>query len=342
MNLRKVLVIICIAIFLIASGVLIFLLRGNSSDEDNIVNDASVVGNTAGNLNNGGLFCEYDGTVYFSNGYDGGALYSMNPDETKIKRISNTAIKSINVDKKRIYYVLSGDSTGSGLGYIRKATGMYSIKKNGSKTISYTQDPVGIAALCGDNLYYQHYTKGIGTVLDCVTTKKKNNHTVINAMISPASVNSGRIYYGNTDKDMYLYVFDTATESSSMVYPHNMYNAVLYNGDIYYMDLETNYQLHRYIPSTGDDYAITADRVDNFNVYNGMIFYQKDSSSEDAGIYRTTIEGGASELVSSGIYKDINCTSNYVYFHPYDSLVPMYHASLYGGTATMFEPGVDK
>ena len=33
-------------------------------------------GSTAGNLYNGGLFCEYDGTVYFSNPSDGGKLYS--------------------------------------------------------------------------------------------------------------------------------------------------------------------------------------------------------------------------------------------------------------------------
>ena len=31
------------------------------------MNPEGTVGNTAGNLNNGGLFCEYDGKVYFSN-----------------------------------------------------------------------------------------------------------------------------------------------------------------------------------------------------------------------------------------------------------------------------------
>ena len=317
------------------------MLRSGSDEDDVAANDITTVGNTPGNLNNGGLFCEYDGTVYFANGYDGGALYSMNPDETKVKRISNVSVESINVDKKRIYYVLSGDSSGSGLGYIRKATGMYSIKKNGTKMISYTQDPVGIAALCGNNLYYQHYMKNVGTVLDCVSIKKKNNHTVVKAMVSPASVSNGKIFYGNTDGDMYLYSLDTSTESSSIIYPHNMYNPVIYNGDIYYMDLETKYQLHRYIPSTGDDIVITYDRVDNFNVYNGMVYYQKDSSASDTGIYRTTIEGGDSELVYSGVYKDINCTSNYVYFHPYDSLSPVYHAPIYGGGVSLFNPGVD-
>lgn len=37
------------------------------------------VGNTAGNLNNSGYFCEYDGTVYFANAYDSNTLYSMDP-----------------------------------------------------------------------------------------------------------------------------------------------------------------------------------------------------------------------------------------------------------------------
>ena len=39
------------------------------------LNDAATVGNTAGNLNNNGYFCEYDGRVYFANAYDGYSLY---------------------------------------------------------------------------------------------------------------------------------------------------------------------------------------------------------------------------------------------------------------------------
>ena len=34
------------------------------------MNDENTTGNTAGNLNNGGLFCESDGKVYFANAYD--------------------------------------------------------------------------------------------------------------------------------------------------------------------------------------------------------------------------------------------------------------------------------
>ena len=34
-------------------------------------------GNIPGNMQNGGLFFEMDGKVYFSNAYDDGCLYSM-------------------------------------------------------------------------------------------------------------------------------------------------------------------------------------------------------------------------------------------------------------------------
>lgn len=49
-------------------------------------NPPETVGNTAGNLNNSGYFCEYDGKVYFANVYDSDTLYSMDPSEQNIKK----------------------------------------------------------------------------------------------------------------------------------------------------------------------------------------------------------------------------------------------------------------
>ena len=57
------------------------------------MNPPGTVGNTAGNLYNSGLFCEYDGTVYFSNAADNGALYSMNVDETEVKKLNTLKYK---------------------------------------------------------------------------------------------------------------------------------------------------------------------------------------------------------------------------------------------------------
>ena len=80
-----------IVLFLIGSAILSYL-SGRVP-----ANDISVTGNTAGNLNNGGLFAESEGRVYFSNAYDGGCLYSMNSDETDLKKLGSSSVNSINV-----------------------------------------------------------------------------------------------------------------------------------------------------------------------------------------------------------------------------------------------------
>ena len=58
-------------------------------------NPPETVGNTAGNLNNSGYFCEYDGKVYFANVYDSDTLYSMDPSEQDIKKLGNASVQNI-------------------------------------------------------------------------------------------------------------------------------------------------------------------------------------------------------------------------------------------------------
>ena len=60
-----------------------------------LTND-DTVGNTPGNLNNGGYFCESDGRVYFANAYDDYALYSMKADESDLKKINDGSFSCLN------------------------------------------------------------------------------------------------------------------------------------------------------------------------------------------------------------------------------------------------------
>ena len=329
-----------VSISLLAALIVASVLKKNMP-----MNEDYYVGNPGGNLYNGGLFCEHEGKVYFSNPNDNGFLYVMNPDETDVKKIAGVSVESINVDKHRVYYALSGQSTGSGLGYLRKATGLFSVKKSGGDNICYTQDAVGVSTLIGSYLYYQHYDKSRGTYLDRIKIDKSNPSTVIAAMINPGSADSGYIYYAgvpsgdnnhpNDYKDMYLHMYDTRTGTDTTLFEHQMYQPIYDNGNIYYMDLETKYQLHRYNLATGEDVTLTDERVDMFNVGSGMIYYQTDSSSPDAALKRMTTDGTDIETVATGVYCDINMTSNFVYFHSFESKSMMYHQSVRGGINMM-------
>lgn len=292
-------------------------------------NDSFQAGNTPGNLNNKGLFCESNGIVYFSNPYDHDVLYSMNPDETNVKRLNNVGVSSINADSKRIYYSQTGSADGSGLGYVRNTTGMYRCNLLGDNTYCYTKDPVGILALCGNNLYFQHYEVETGAYLDVTPIDKKTFTPLLYSMVSPAGVSGTTIYYAGNDKDHYLYALDTATNTSTLIWEKAVWNPIYQDGWVYFMDLRSNYELHRYNLSTGEEQVLSSDRIDFFNVYGNVIYYQKSSTTSPA-LKRINIDGTNDEIIKKGVYESVNITSQYAYFNEFSKKTPVYHQSTFG------------
>ena len=68
-NKKKLLIVFCSLFVVLATLTLLTKIQ-----EHIPANASGTVGNTAGNLNQIGLFCEHDGTVYFSNAYENGSL----------------------------------------------------------------------------------------------------------------------------------------------------------------------------------------------------------------------------------------------------------------------------
>ena len=104
---KKNIIIVCAVVFVLAALFTIAILTGKIP-----MNDPYTVGNTAGNLNNGGLFCESDGRVYFANAYDNNALYSMNADETDVVKLNSNSVASINAGGDYLYYYMESGTNG--------------------------------------------------------------------------------------------------------------------------------------------------------------------------------------------------------------------------------------
>ncbi len=330
---RKMIVPITITVLILGALLTLTILSQRAP-----LNASDTIGNTAGNLNNKGLFCEQNNLVYFANPYDNDVLYSMNPDETNAKRLTNVAVQSINADSNKIYYSQKHTTSGSGLGYIRKPTGLYSCNLKGKGTTCYTQDAVGIVSLCGSHLYFQHYTNQTGTYLDKIRIDKKEHTEILNQMVTPACVSGGFIYFNGMDKDHYLYTLDTTTDTITVLWEHNLYNPVYQDGYVYFMDMESNYQLHRYELSTGTEEVLSTDRLDYFNLYGNVIYYQKSSTTEPA-LKRISIDGTNDEIVMEGVFEQVNITSSYAYFNEFDKPTPVYHQSTFGSIqVSVFNP----
>lgn len=121
-------------------------------------NPPETVGNTAGNLNNSGYFCEYDGTVYFANAYDNNTLYSMDPSEQNIKKLGNASVENILAGGNYLYYYQTGASGDAGIGALRTVRSFNRCKLNGTDVTGLTRDPIVSAQLVGSNLY--NYDRG--------------------------------------------------------------------------------------------------------------------------------------------------------------------------------------
>lgn len=292
-------------------------------------NDISVTGNTAGNLNNHGLFCESEGKVYFSNAYDGGSLYSMNADETDLQKLNAAKVSSINAAGNYLYYFMDSSLGGSGLGYVVRTYGVYRSKLNGNDPACLVRDACITMQLAGDYLYYQRYNNKDYTKFYKVKTDKSEDVLVSDSIINPAACYNGIIYFNGTEKDHYLYSLDTRTDTISTVYEGNLWYPAYLSGYIYYMDVSSDYRLCRYSLSDNVVEVLTNDRVDTFNVGNAYIYYQTNDTDAPA-LMRMRLDGSQQEVVAEGIYENINITSRYVYFNAFNSEVPVYHTPTEG------------
>ncbi|MCM1268608.1 MAG: DUF5050 domain-containing protein [Bacteroidales bacterium] len=322
---QKNILIISIAAVFIIGLVLLLTFTGRIPE-----NDPDTAGNTPGNLNNGGYFCESDDRVYFANAYDNYALYSMNPDETDMVKLDGNSVSYINAAGKYLYYYMTSESgSGSGLGYMGQSAGIYRSEKNGKNTAGLGRCNIVTMQLCGNYLYYETYNSENGTSLDKIRIDKTDQQTVAEKIINPNCFTGGRIYYNGTDGDHYLYALDVRTDRSSLVWQGDLWNPIVQGNYVYYMDISENYRLCRYNMTDQVVEVLTNERLDMFNVYDSYIYYQV-SSADSPALKRMRTDGSSQELVREGIYQNINITSEYVYFNTFNESVPVYRTYTYG------------
>lgn len=320
---RTVLYIILALIVVAVLAVLSFLSKRVKPVPD------GTIGNTAGNANNGGMFCEYNGTVYFSNPYDGGALYSMAPDESGMKKLVSSEVSNINAGGSYLFYYRKGTGSNAGLGYLRSVNGLYRSSLNGRNATCLAQDVIFNLQLIGNNLYYLSSDAG-GPLFYQISTDKKDKVLLFAASRNFAcALPDGSVYYNGTENNHFLYRYDTASGLSSVVFEGNLWYPVYDGGYFYYLDVSSDYRLCRYSPSEDLVEILTHDRVDCFNLAGGYIYYQKNSATDPA-LMRMTTDGKNVETVLEGNYTHISVTSMYVYFFSFGNDVPVYRTPVNG------------
>ena len=327
MNKKAILFFLIVA--LLAGGLIWATVAGH-----HIQMDDADVGNTAGNLQNGGLFFEMDGKVYFSNSDDSNCLYSMNLDESKPKRITTMGVKYINGAGNHLYFYMdstrkSGNVTG--LGAASNQYGIYRCSTKGDKQTCLLRDYCGELQLCGKYIYYQGKTDG-GT-LNRIRVDKKDKTQVANEMISPVCYSDNLIYYSGVNNDHDIHVMGVNGRNvNTVVQPGFCFFPVVANGYVYYLNGDSNYSLWRTNLTTGAQELVVTDRMDCFNT-DGQYIYYAYTNGDESSLRRCDMDGRNIYILYNGVVNSINLTSKYLYFKVFGNDEATFHMPLDGSSA---------
>ena len=317
---KKIIAAVLVCLVIIAGVVLTIMGRNAKRIPENPV---GTIGNTSGNLYNGGLFCESGGYVYFSNPYDASALYSMRPDETEMKKLSPTQVSSINADGTFLYYYQSGSGGNAGLGFLVSTSGIYRLRKNNPKDVYCLDRALGKYVIMADNtVYYTNADKEKGVSLNGIGIDGENKETLLELDILPVSVQNSIFYYINNEDNLHLMAYDLKAKSSRQVTLEDIYMPIIEGSIVYGIDIHDDYSLVKFDISSGEKTLLDSDRTDMINLAQDYIYYQ--TSGKTPQLKRIRRDGSDMAVVKDGAHSNINATSAYVYFTEFNSPTPVY------------------
>lgn len=285
-------------------------------------NKDNEIGNTTANIYNGGLFCEKDDYIYFSNPYDNGKLYVMSSNLTNIRKLYDKKTVYLNADSNYIYYVLANNTKENNKkGMLPFSnSGVYRIKQNGTELKAFTGNPSAYLLLQGNYIYSQQYRIDDGIALYRYKIDGTDENKLQSKTAFVASVSDNTLYYTGTTNDRNLYSQDLENFKSKVISEGSYLYPIFVEDKLYYIDTTKNNNI--YI-SNREDFKPSLLVKHNCTTYNitnsGKYLYYLVSDKKVKGLYRMDLDTGKEKLLKKGSFKQISVTENYVFFNDHDN-----------------------
>jgi hypothetical protein len=312
----KLLIILATATIIAMVAILIYNSNRTYFNEDN------EIGNTTGNIYNGGLFCEQDGKIFFSNDAADGSLYVMDSDLSDMKMVYDDKAVFINADENYVYYVRANNTRENNAGNILMFfnTGLYRVKHNGKGLKSFTGNPGAYLMLHGNNLYFQRYDVGVGLYLHKYQIDGALNRLLLEDAVIPATVIDNSLIYNGYSKDHNINAMDLSSFTFHPRFEGNYYYPIFQGDYIYYLDMDEKYKIYRMNLDGSNPTLLVNERCFTYNITNDgkFLYYQVDDGKNNR-ICRMNLETLVSETLMDGNYKQIHITDNYVFFKDFDN-----------------------
>lgn len=279
-------------------------------------NNEGETGSTAGNIYNGGLFCQQDSTIYFNPVSEGGGLFSMNSLCENVKKLSDRPAVYINADKHYLYFVLANSTKENKKSSLMpfSNSGVYRLNQNGTGLMVLTGDPSSYLLLKGDYLYSQRYNVAEGVTLYQNKIDGEEERLLYKKSVIPADIHDDSIFF--TDKSK-KYSIAVTNLSSYTTHPFldGSYQYPIFMGDyLYYINLD-NHKLYRRNKDGSDPTLLVDKPCLTYNITNSgkYLYYQINGTKKDS-IARLNLETMKSETIKKGDFKQIHVTDQYVFF----------------------------
>ena len=280
---------------------------------------SGIIGNSAGNLYNMGLFCESDGRIYFSNINDDSVLYSMNTDMTDFKRINEDYPRYLNADDHYLFYSRMNNLKEQKAESVFKfyANGIFRMKKDNPKTLKMLHNkPVGSLLVYNNRLFYQFYADKTVNIRTMGLDGDDDKDIVDDESVAVAAYN-GRIYYCGFKGDHYLHSVDASTGSTRVDLEENAYNPIVTSKGFFFIDSADHFHLK--FSNGSDTETLVEEQIASYNITSDgrYIYYQKDGSDSN-GIYIYDTANKTSGMILAGDFKWINIAGGYCFFYDFD------------------------
>lgn len=326
-------------VLLVIIVIIVLILIGKRASVQ-LYDNPNTVGNTSGNLLNGGLFCESDDKIYFTNPAEDNALYSMDMDLSHLKKVCSDKVSYINAAGNYIFYTRRNDkksTTGEGLLSL-STTGLFRITKDGKHLGKLYDEATQVANLSGNYVYYQHYDKDNGLQLYSAKIDGSSNERLSKEGVAPYVIENGQIYFTGQDQDHMIHTMNTNGSGKNVLFDGNCTSLMKAGEHLYYMDMNQNYALARINPENNEVQTLVNTRIATYNVDNSesSVYYQVDDG-KDNGLYRLDLENNETEQLAAGNYNFLHLISNYLFYESYEGDT-IYVMDLATETSKEFDP----
>ena len=312
MNKRKIIGISITAAVLIAivTAIVITTISGQFR-----YNEDGAVGNTTGNLYNGGLFCEYEGYIYFANPQDENKLYRMKSDGSEIEKIYNDTVSYIQVMNDYIYYARRND-IGEDTIFRNMMYGIYRIEIGDNRPHEVYRGIVENMVICGNYIYFTAYDDTNFIQLKSVKVDGEELKVISDLDYKPIAVEGDTYYFPNVENNnnlMYIKAGSSTIHTSS---EGSFYMPTFTEGFLYYIDLDNDMKLTRVSLKSNETKVLDEGRCINFNISEEqkIIYYQIENEDEHM-LCRMSMKGENKQIIAEGNYSNVHITEKYTYYY---------------------------